>query len=192
MNAKKDLVLNYKMQKPVCMFITFFIISTILISNINSVYSINQGIISGSGYGNNGERFGSFVACSDSNAIHYYKGSTIRFETPINDNLGESTNVETALGSWEIEFATQDSQSSDKIGGQIISSSLENNTYTLLGEKTFDNVCNNIGNTITLTGGCGENTRIWYSDSNNAKVGSTTSPIGDKIYYLFGSKVNCV
>ena len=62
---------------------------------------------------------------------------------------------------------------------------------TIVGTETFDNVCNDVGNTITLKGECGDNTRIWFSDSKDAKVGSLTPPYGDKSYYLMGSKVEC-
>jgi hypothetical protein len=192
MNEKSDSSLNSKMRKSVYVFVAFFIISTILFNNGNTVYSINQGIISGTGYGNNGERFGSFVACSESDTVHYFKGSTIYFKTTLTDNSAVNKNSGTSLGSWVIEFIADNSQSPVRIGGQIIESNLDHNTYTLLGEKTFDDVCSNIGNTITLTGGCGENTRIWYSDSNNEKVGSITPPDGDKAFYLFGSEVDCV
>ncbi len=192
MNEESDSSLNSKMRKSVYVFVAFFIISTILFNNGNTVYSINQGIISGTGYGNNGERFGSFVACSESDAVHYFKGSTIYFKTTLTDNSAVNKNSGTSLGSWVIEFIADNSQSPVRIGGQIIESNLDHNTYTLLGEKTFDDVCSNIGNTITLTGGCGENTRIWYSDSNNEKVGSITPPDGDKAFYLFGSEVDCV
>ena len=192
MNEKSDSSSNTKMRQSVYVFVAFFVISAVLFNNGNTVYSINQGIISGTGYGNNGERFGSFINCSGTDKVHYFKGSTIHFETSLSDNSAVGKNSGTSLGSWVIEFIAEDSQSPVRIGGQIIESNLDHNTYTLLGEKTFDSVCNNIGNTITLTGGCGENTRIWYSDSNNEKVGSITPPNGDKAFYLSGSEVNCV
>ncbi|TVP39464.1 hypothetical protein [Candidatus Nitrosocosmicus arcticus] len=192
MNEKTDSSLNSKMQKSVYIFVAFFVISAILFNNGNTVYSINQGIISGTGYGNSGERFGSFISCSETDEVHYFKGSTIHFETSLSDNSAVGKNSGTSLGSWVIEFTAENSLSPVRIGGQIIESNLDRDTYTLLGEKTFDNVCNNIGNIITLTGGCGENTRIWYSDSNNEKVGSITPPDGDKAFYLLGSEVDCV
>lgn len=192
MIERSDLSLNSEIRKSVCVFVAFFIISAIFFNNDNTVYSIKQGIISGTGYGNNGERFGSFISCSGTDEVHYFKGSTIHFETSLSDNSAAGKKSGTSLGSWVIEFIAENSQSPVRIGGQIIESNLDHNTYTLLGEKTFDNVCNNVGDTITLTGGCGENTRIWYSDSNNEKVGSITPPDGDKAFYLFGSEVDCI
>ena len=191
MDEKSDLALNSKIRKLGYGFTAFFVISAILFNNGNTVYSINQGIISGTGYGNNGERFGSFMTCSEPDVVHYFKGSTINFKTSLTDNSGVGKNSGTSLGSWVIDFIAENSQSPVRIGGQIIESNLDHNTYTLVGEKTFDNVCNNTGNAITLTGGCGENTRIWFLDSNNEKVGSTTPPYGDKINYVFGSEVDC-
>jgi hypothetical protein len=191
MDGNYTSVLNSKMRNLLGVIIGFIIVSAILFNNGNSVYSISNGNISGIGYGNNGERFGSYVACSEADVIHYFRGSSIHFETALSDNSAVSTNSDTPLGSWVVEFVSDNTQSPVRIGGQIIESNLSDNNYTLLGEKTFDDVCNNIGNTITLTGGCGENTKIWFSGSNNEKVGSLTPPNGEKIDYLFGSEVNC-
>ena len=83
------------------------------------------------------------------------------------------------------------SQNPARISGDISETKMENNSYTIVGTETFDNVCNDVGNTITLKGECGDNTRIWFSDSKDAKVGSLTPPYGDKSYYLMGSKVEC-
>ena len=191
MNQISNSTLHSKMMKLIYVFTAFFVISTILSNIGNTVYSINQGIVSGTGYGNNGERFGSFISCSETDVVHYFKGSTIHFETSLSDDSAVGKNSGTSLGSWVIDFIAEDSQSPMRIGGQIIESNLDHNTYKLLGEQTFDNVCNNIGNDITLTGACGENTGIWFSDSNNEKVGSVTPPDGDKVYHLFGSEVKC-
>jgi hypothetical protein len=191
MYDKSDLTSNSKMRKLVYVFVAFFVISTILFNNGNIVYSINQGIISGTGYGNSGERFGSFISCSETDEVHYFKGSTIHFKTSLSDNSAVGKNSGPSSGSWVIEFVSENSQAPIMIGGQIIESNLDYNAYSLLGEQTFDNVCNNIGNTITLTGECGENTRIWFLDSNYEKVGSITPPSGDKVYHLFGSEVDC-
>ena len=191
MNQKKDSVLGSKIQKLLYAITVMFVMSAILVNNGNTVYSSTQGIISGTGYGNNGERYGSFVTCSDSGVVHHFKGSSIQFETTLGDNSVTDKNSGASLGSWTIDFISENSQSPLRLGGQIIESNLDSNMYTLLGEETFDNVCNSVGNTITLTGVCGKNTKIWFSDSNNSKVGSITPPNGDKVYYLFGSVVNC-
>ena len=191
MSQEPNLVINLNLRKFGYVFAGFFVISAILFNNGNAVYSTNQGIISGTGYGNNGERYGSFVTCSESDVVHHFKGSAIQFKTTLGDNLAEGKNSGKSIGSWTIDFVTEDSQSPVRLGGQIIESKLDSNTYTLVGEETFDTVCNNVGNTITLTGECGENTKIWYSDSNKAKVGSVTPPNGDKVNYLFGSVVDC-
>src|SRR5687768_4460776 len=111
MNEKSDPPLNSKIRKSVYVFVAFFIISTILFNNGNTVYSINQGIISGTGHGNNGERFGSFVACAESDAVHYFKGSTIYFKTTLTDNSAVNKNSGTSLGLWVIEFIADNSQS---------------------------------------------------------------------------------
>jgi hypothetical protein len=191
MNQKHDSPLGSRKRKLAPVITAFFIISVILLSNGNTVYSTTHGIISGTGYGNNGERYGSFVSCSNSDVVHHFKGSSIQFKTALGDHSVAGKNSGLSLGSWSIDFIAEDSQSPVRLGGPIIEANLENNMYTLLGEETFDDICNFVGNTITLTGECGENTKIWYSDSNNAKVGSITPPNGDRAYYLFGSVVNC-
>ncbi|HKR73378.1 MAG TPA: hypothetical protein VJR94_04630 [Candidatus Nitrosocosmicus sp.] len=191
MNQRHDSTLGLQMRKLARVITAFFIISVILFSSGNTVYSTTQGIISGAGYGNNGERYGSFLSCSNSDVVHHFKGSSIQFKTALGDNSVAGKNSDLSLGSWSIDFIAEDSQSPVRLGGPIIEANLENNMYTLLGEETFDDICGIVGNTITLTGECGENTKIWYSDSNNAKVGSFTPPHGEKINYLFGSEVNC-
>lgn len=191
MNQKYSAFLNSKQRKLLGIVVCLIVTSVVLFDNGNTVYSITHGKISGTGYGNNGERFGSFVACSEPDVVHYFKGSNIHFETSLSDDSAIGDNSDISLGFWVIEFISDNSQSPIRIGGQIIESNLNDETYTLLGEKTFDDVCNNVGNAITLTGGCGENTKIWLSNSNNEEVGSVTPPNGDKIDYLFGSEVNC-
>lgn len=183
--------INSISQKVKFAFIVFFVISFALFNNSNPVSSIKEGIVTGTGYGNNGERFGSFITCSGSNSLHYFKGSNIDFKTSLNDNSLGNEKSDTSIGSWVINFITDDSQSPAKIAGLIIESNVDHNGYRLLGKETFDNVCNNIGNIITLTGECGENKRITFSDSNYERVGSIIPPHGDKIYHLFGSKVSC-
>src|SRR3712207_1614832 len=162
MKERFNLALNKKIGKLGYTFIVFFVMSAILFNNGNMVYSVREGVISGTGYGNNGKRFGSFITCSEPDVAHYFKGSTIHFKTFLSDISEVGGNSATSSGSWVIEFIAEDSQSPIKIGGQIIESSLDHNTFTLVGEETFDNVCNDIGNTITLTGECGENTRIGF------------------------------
>lgn len=178
-------------QRVIFIFIGFFIISSAGFNDGIAGYSINDGVISGTGFGNNGERFGSFMICSDSNTLHYFKGLNIYFKTIFNDNSFSGKKSDIPLGSWVINFVTADSQYPVKIEGLITGSNVDHNSYRILGEETFDNVCNSIGNTITLTGECGQNTRITFSDSNNEKVGSLIPPYGDRIYQLFGSEVNC-
>lgn len=179
------------MRKVVLISIVFFIISTILLSSGKSVYSIKEGIISGIGYGNNGERFGSFITCSEPETFHYFEGSNIHFETTVGDNSAIGKDSTLSLGSWIIDFISTNSHSPVRIGGQIIESGLDQNIYTLVGEETFDNICHDIGNTITLTGKCGENMIISFLDSGNEKVGSITPPFGDKEFRMFGSEINC-
>jgi len=171
--------------------IAFFVITIILLNIVDTAHSAKQSGIFGVGYGNNGDRFGSIVSCSESDVIHNFEGSTIQFEATLSDNSKIDKNSGISAGSWVIDFSLENSASPVRISGDIIKSSLNHNTYTLLGKETFDNVCNDIGNAITLTGNCGENTKIWFSDSNHQKVGSLTPPHGDEAYYLFGSKVNC-
>lgn len=182
--------MNPTIRREISAFMVFFIISIALFNNGNAVYSMKDGVISGTGFGNNGERFGSFISCSVSNTLHYFKGSNIHFKSPLNDNL-EGKDSDKFLGTWVINFKTDYSQSPVKIGGLITESNVDHNVYSLIGEETFDNICNSIGNTITLTGECGENTRIAFSDSNKEKVGSIIPPYGDKMYQLFGSEVDC-
>ena len=172
--------------------IAFFAITLLLVLNVfSTAHSADQSSIIGDGYGNNGDRFGSIVSCSDPDDIHYFEGSTIHFETISSDNSNINKNSDIAAGSWVIDFSLENSQTPWRISGDIIESSLDHNNYTLLGKEKFDNVCNDIGGDITLTGNCGENTKIWYSNPNNQKVGSLTPPYGDEGYYLFGSKVHC-
>lgn len=172
-------------------FTVFFLVSIFLFNRVDAVYSINEGNISGTGYGNNGERYGSFRICSGSDTLHYFKGSNIYFHTSSNDDSAGGKISEVSLGSWVIDFLTEHPQGLVRVGGQIVQSSLNQDTYRLLGKETFDDVCNNIENIITLTGECGENTKISFFESNNEKVGSIAPPYGYKVYYLFGSEVNC-
>ncbi len=192
MKEKCGLAFNLGTRKSLLTFTVFLVGATLFFSNTGIVYSIEQNSISGIGYGNNGDRFGSFISCSGTDSVQYFEGSAIHFETLPIDNSALGKNSETSLGTWTIDFVGDNSQSPTRISGDISESMVENNTYTLVGKETFDNVCNDMGNTITLKGECGENTRIWFSDSNDAKVGSLAPPNGDMLYYLTGSKVDCV
>lgn len=178
-------------RKLLLTFNSLLLFGALFFSNVSIVYSIGESSISGIGYGNNGDRFGSFMSCSEHDLVHYFEGSTIHFETSLNDHSAIGQNSGTFTGSWTIDFMVDESQNPMRISGDISELKLENNNYTLVGKETFDNVCNDVGNTITLKGECGENTRIWFDDSKNAKVGSLTPPYGDKSYYLMGSNVDC-
>lgn len=180
------------MRKSLFVFTVFFLIVTFTFENVHPVFSTEPNTLSGTGYGNNGERFGSFMSCSDADSVHYFKGSTIHFKTALDDYYEtDNKNSDTPIGSWTIDFIVDDLQSPMRIGGDINEFKINNNTYALVGKETFDNVCNDIGNTITLVGECGENTRISFVDSNNEKIGSLTPPNGDKSHYLKGSNVDC-
>jgi len=192
MKEKCGLAFNLELKKLLLVLTVFLATATLFLNNTGAVYSLEQNSISGIGYGNNGDRFGSFISCSGTDSVHYFEGSAIHFETSIIDNSPIGGNSGISSGTWTIDFVGDTSQSPTRISGDISESMVENNTYTLVGKETFDNVCNDMGNTITLKGECGENTRIWFSDSKDTKVGSLAPPNGDKLYYMMGSKVNCV
>lgn len=190
MNRWPSSNLNSAMRRLIFKFMVYTIVSIALFDHGNTVYSIKDEIFSGTGYGNNGERFGSFMTCSGSNSFHYFEGSNIYFKTQMNDNAAGGNKSGPSIGSWIINFIADNSQSAVKIGGLITEANIDHNMYSLFGEETFDNVCNNVGNTITLTGECGENKKITFSDSNE-KIGSIVPPDGVKLYELFGSVIDC-
>ncbi len=68
---------------------------------------------------------------------------------------------------------------------------IDNKKYTIVGNEVRDDVCKDVGSSVILSGKCANNGPIQFLTSNGEKIGSTTPPMGDKVYHVFGSVVNC-
>lgn len=178
---------NHTKQKVSLFESSIYFIFVLLISNANSfVYVSAQGYVLGEGFGNSGLRFKSLALCN--NGIHYFEELSVLFDS------GEDKKTDTKgekIGKWKMDFKAGDASHLFQKEGDIIGSSLKDNSYVVVGKENVDNLCDDVGDTVIFYGKCGTDTPIHIAISNGERVGSTIPPSGNSIYYVFGSHVIC-
>jgi hypothetical protein len=148
------------------------------------VYAVEQ-YIHGIGYGNGGLRFSSVVSCADE--MHFFQESKLEFDGTASTPKGNSL----ASGTWQMSFLKSDESQQLLKKGYITKIIIDNKKYTIVGNEVRDDVCKDVGSSVILSGKCTNNDPIQFLTSNGEKIGSTTPPVGDKVYHVFGSEVNC-
>jgi hypothetical protein len=145
--------------------------------------------ITGEGFGNNGIHFRSFVDCPKQQDRFFYGGSHINFTADLSNNKPEKKSI----GTWMIEYKSGTLSEFNTLskGGYFTNATMNGRHYTLTGFETTDRVCTAQPTSIVLTGECGVNIPISYTFANGEKIGSTVPPNGNKVYYFFGSSVQC-
>lgn len=145
--------------------------------------------IQGEGFGNDGWRFKSFVDCNHQQRQFFDGGSHTIFTVGWSNN----TISKSGIGTWIIEYKTGELSHFNLFSkkGYFTTEKMNGSYYTLTGLETADTVCGSGPTSIILTGECGENKAVSYQFANGEKTGSTVPPLGNQVYYLFGSDVRC-
>ncbi len=178
---------NHTKQKVLKFELPIYFIVILLISNTNNfVYISAQGYVLGEGFGNSGLRFKSLALCA--NGIHYFEKLSILFDDGKDKNADAKSEKS---GKWKMHFKAGDASHFFQKEGDVISSSVKDNNYVIVGKENVDNVCGEVGGIVIFYGKCGTNTPIHIASSNGERVGSTIPPSGNNIYYTFGSHVIC-
>jgi hypothetical protein len=155
--------------------------------------------ISGESFGNNGRRFQSFIECApdQKGPIRYFSGgSHLIMSATVLDNkqIAEGT----ATGSWQLDFHANGESSTMKKAGIFYSGQLSdeegsgNMAFTLRGIEISDTACGGAPKHITIRAMCAETSPVYYVELEGDRVGSTSPPLGDNIYHLFGHNMKCV
>jgi hypothetical protein len=147
--------------------------------------------VQGEGFGNNGERFASFVDCGDGKKEFYNGGSHLKFSSTISDHSVDDEENNNMSGEWKIEFRTSGTSEFQYKSGSFSIGKISNNIFTLSGVETKDDVCRAAPSNMTITGYCNDSAPIYYDASNGQKIGSTVPNSEEPIYYLFGSQIHC-
>lgn len=154
--------------------------------------------VRGKSFGNNGNRFGSFVECShdDRGLRKYFPGGVhLKFSAKILDDIQSS-----ATGFWRLFFhAYGTTNAITKNGtfysGQVLGGNEDASrgvTFTLAGIEITDEICGGISKNVIIKTSCSEAAPVFYSELDGDKIGSKTPPEGNAIYYLFGNNVTCL
>jgi hypothetical protein len=155
--------------------------------------------VRGESFGNNGNRFGSFVECShdEQGLRRYFPGGVhLKFSAKILDD-----NQSSATGFRQLFFhAYGTTNAITKNGtfysGQVIGGENENAsrgvTFTLGGIEITDEICGGTSKNVIIKASCSEAAPVFYSEFDGDKVGSKTPPEGNAIYYLFGNNITCL
>ncbi len=162
----------------------------------NEIRSLN---VRGESFGNNGNRFGSFIECShEEQGLRRYSpgGVHLKFSAKILDD-----NQSSATGFWQLFFhAYGTTNAITKNGtfysGQVLGGGNEDAhrgvTFTLGGIEISDEICGGVSKNVIIKASCSEAAPVFYSELDGDKVGSKTPPEGNAIYYLFGNNVTCL
>jgi hypothetical protein len=153
--------------------------------------------VRGESFGNNGNRFGSFIECShdEQDLKRYFPGGVrLKFSANILDD-----NQSGATGFWQLSvhpFGTANAitKNGTFYSGQVLGGSDDASrgvTFTLGGIEITDEICGGISKNVIIKASCSEAAPVFYSELDGDKVGSKTPPEGNAIYYLFGNNVTC-
>ena len=155
--------------------------------------------VRGESFGNNGNRFGSFVECShDEQGLRKYfpGGVHLKFSAKILDD-----NQSSATGFWQLFFHTYGTinaitKNGTFYSGQVLGGGIEDAsrgvTFTLGGIEITDEICGGTSKNVIIKASCSEAAPVFYSELDGDKVGSKTPPEGNAIYYLFGNNITCL
>jgi len=161
----------------------------------NEIRSLN---VRGESFGNNGNRFGSFIECSheEQGLRRYFPGGVdLKFSAKI---LGD--NQSSATGFWRLSFHAYGTTNAIAKNGTFYSGQVlggnddasRGATFTLGGVEITDEICGGISKNVIIKASCSEAAPVFYSELDGDKVGSKTPPEGNAIYYLFGNNVTCL
>jgi hypothetical protein len=162
----------------------------------NEIGNLN---VRGESFGNNGNRFGSFIECShdEQGSRRYFPGGVhLKFSANILDD-----NQFNATGIWQLSlhpYGTTNAiiKNGTFYSGQVLGGGNEDAsrgvTFTLGGIEITDEICGGISKNVIIKASCSEAAPVFYSELDGDKVGSKTPPEGSTIYYLFGNNVTCL
>jgi hypothetical protein len=167
------------------------ILLLIAVAIINiSVYNIVLAFrIQGEGYGNNGARFKSFVACLDGKRYSFDGGSHLK----LNASGNKVNNYNSIYGRFIIEYH-------DSVGnvqhesGLFVDGALSKPSYILKGIEIDNTICHGPSRTIvTLSGLCGNDVAINYASNDKKTLSGSMLPnlIRTDSFSFYGSKVVC-
>ena len=153
--------------------------------------------VTGESFGNNGNRFSSFINCvldKHDSTKFFSGGSHLAISALI---LNETEAAESkAIGSWTLSFYPYEATGTVNKNGTFYKgevSELDNGirTFTLWGLEITDGICGSDSKDIIISGSCVETAPVYFSEPKGDSIGSKTPVDGENVYYFFGHDSMC-